>query len=260
MDLIIFKLILPPILILSASLAGRRWGDAIGGWVVGLPLTSGPVAAFLAIQYGPEFASLSANGSLVGTAAQAWFSLGYAYLARHGCAAAFLGGTAAYAGTAFLFQAVPMSNLACFGLGLASLTVVIKLIPRRRLEASPVAMPWWDLPARMLTVTVIVLAVTAAASSVGAQIAGLLATFPVFGSTMAIFAHRLKGPEMAAQILRGMALGLYGFAGFFFILSLTLTRIGTVPAFLAAIASALIIQAVMLKTKSTFQVGAKHED
>src|SRR5215218_6073961 len=36
---------------LLASLAVRRWGDAIGGWLVGLPLTSGPVAAFLAIQY-----------------------------------------------------------------------------------------------------------------------------------------------------------------------------------------------------------------
>ena len=91
MSLIVFKLVLPPLLILLASLAGRRWGDAIGGWLVGLPLTSGPVAAFLAIQYGADFAALAANGSLVGTAAQAGFSLGYALLAQRGWATALVG-------------------------------------------------------------------------------------------------------------------------------------------------------------------------
>lgn len=246
MNLIIFKLILPPFLILSASLAGRRWGDAIGGWLVGLPLTSGPVAAFLAIQYSPEFAALSANGSLVGTAAQAWFSLGYVYLARYGSAVAFLGGTVAYAGTALLFQAVPVSNLTCFGVGLVSLTVAVRLIPRHGRQVSPITMPWWDLPARMIVVTAIVVAITAAASFVGAQIAGMLATFPVFGTIMAIFAHRLKGPEMAAQVLRGMVLGLYGFAVFFYILSLVLVSVGAIPAFLAATMSALIVQAAVL--------------
>jgi hypothetical protein len=48
---------------------------------------------------------------------------------------------------------------------------------------------------------------------------------------------------MATQVLRGMVLALYGFATFFFVLGLLLTTVGILPAFLAAIASTLLIQA-----------------
>ncbi|MGY8668569.1 hypothetical protein Q3C01_40235 [Bradyrhizobium sp. UFLA05-109] len=110
MSLIVFKLILTPLLILTASLAGRRWGDAIGGWLVGLTLTSGPVAAFLAVQYGTDFAATATNGSLVGTAAQACFSLGYALLARRGWVAALVCGAAAYAVVGLLLQLLPLAH------------------------------------------------------------------------------------------------------------------------------------------------------
>jgi hypothetical protein len=43
MSLLTVKLIAAPLVILLATLAARRWGDAIGGWLVGLPLTSGPL-------------------------------------------------------------------------------------------------------------------------------------------------------------------------------------------------------------------------
>jgi hypothetical protein len=63
---IALKLILTPILIGSASLAGRKWGAALGGWLVGLPLTSGPIALFLALEQGTAFASRAALGILFG--------------------------------------------------------------------------------------------------------------------------------------------------------------------------------------------------
>src|SRR5579872_1514179 len=43
MHTLVLKLTVTPVLILTASLASRRWGESIGGWFVGLPLTSGPV-------------------------------------------------------------------------------------------------------------------------------------------------------------------------------------------------------------------------
>jgi len=46
MGTLALKLTITPFLILAASLASRRWGEAVGGWLVGLPLTSGPVAFF----------------------------------------------------------------------------------------------------------------------------------------------------------------------------------------------------------------------
>ena len=102
MPLIVFKLVAPPLLILLASLAGRRWGDVIGGWLVGLPLTSGPVSVFLAVQYGADFAAAATDGSLAGAASQAAFSFGYAALAARGSALATLGGSLSYIGLAAL--------------------------------------------------------------------------------------------------------------------------------------------------------------
>jgi len=60
MNLLIAKVIVTPLLVLAASLAGRRWGESIAGWLVGLPLTSGPVAVFLTLEHGPKFAAQAA--------------------------------------------------------------------------------------------------------------------------------------------------------------------------------------------------------
>ena len=82
MIILLFKLLATPALILIATLVSRRFGQATGGWLVGLPLTSGPIAVFLAIEHGPRFSQLAAAGSLEGTVGQAFFATAYAGLAR----------------------------------------------------------------------------------------------------------------------------------------------------------------------------------
>jgi hypothetical protein len=77
MDTLAPKLILTPLLILAISLASRRWGEAVGGWLVGLLVTSGPVAFFLALDHGVAFAKQAALGLLAGTVAQACFCVVY---------------------------------------------------------------------------------------------------------------------------------------------------------------------------------------
>jgi hypothetical protein len=61
------KVVVTPLLIGGASLAGRRWGHQLGGWLVALPLTSGPVAFLLATDHGADFAATAAVGMLAGT-------------------------------------------------------------------------------------------------------------------------------------------------------------------------------------------------
>lgn len=247
MSLLLFKLLAPPLLILAASLAGRRWGDAIGGWLVGLPLTSGPVSAFLAIQYGAHFAALATNGSLVGAAAQGCFCLGYALLARRGPAVALLGGLAAYAGVSLVLRAALLPNWGYFAAALGALTLAANFIPRADRARAVIAAPWWDLPARMTVATTLVVALTSAGAFVGAETAGVLASFPVFGAILAVFAHRARGAATAQQVVRGMAMALYGFAAFFFVLGAALVSIGVVPAFLLASASTVLVQAGALR-------------
>jgi hypothetical protein len=48
-NLLLLKLVLTPALIALASLAGRRWGHAVSGWIVALPLTTGPIVFFLGL-------------------------------------------------------------------------------------------------------------------------------------------------------------------------------------------------------------------
>src|SRR6185369_16702178 len=71
------KLILTPLLIASASLAGRRWGALLSGWLIALPLTSGPIAAFIAVELGADAGAHAATGALVGASAQVAFAMAY---------------------------------------------------------------------------------------------------------------------------------------------------------------------------------------
>ena len=82
MALLLLKLILTPLLVGGASLAARRWGPAVGGWLVALPLTSGPVALYLALGQGNTFAAGSAKGSIAGLLGDATFALAYGLVAR----------------------------------------------------------------------------------------------------------------------------------------------------------------------------------
>src|SRR5262249_1129973 len=79
--LLVAKLVLTPLLISAVTLAGRRWGPGVSGWLAGLPLTSGPVSVFLAVEQGPQFAMRAALGTLAGLAAVAAFALSYPALA-----------------------------------------------------------------------------------------------------------------------------------------------------------------------------------
>jgi len=72
-NLLLTKLILTPLAIVAALWVARRWGDAFGGWLAGLPLTSAPVAAFLAIEHGRAFAAAASAGSVAAVASQASF-------------------------------------------------------------------------------------------------------------------------------------------------------------------------------------------
>jgi hypothetical protein len=77
------KLLLTPKLIGIVSLMSRRWGPAVSGWFIGLPLTSAPIALFFALDHGTAFAARAAQGTLLGLISGACFCL--ALLLLHAC-------------------------------------------------------------------------------------------------------------------------------------------------------------------------------
>jgi hypothetical protein len=245
--MLVLKLVLTPALIAAASLAGRRWGHAVSGWLVGLPLTSGPVAFFLAVERGPSFAADAALGSLAGAMAEAGFCLAYAYVApRVAWPAALAVASVAFAGVALVLQQPPLSLAPTAIAAFAALALTLCLLPRALTVTPPMPPARWDLPARMVIATVLVLAITESAVVIGPRWSGVLATFPVYAAILTVFAHR-AGAAPAVQVLRGLLWGLFAFAGFFVILGALIEAAGVGPAFIAAIAGALALQALSLR-------------
>ena len=241
-DTLLLKLVLTPVLIAAASLAGRRWGQAVGGWLVGLPLTSGPVAFFLALDHGAGFAAAVAFGSLAGALAEAAFCLAYGWSARRGWLVALAAASAAFTAVAAGLQRLALPLLVLAATVFATLAVALRLMPPRAAVGVAAPLPRWDLPARMVITTALVVGLTGLAPVLGPRLSGVLASFPVYAAILTAFAHR-AGATPAVQVLRGLLLGLFSFGAFFLVLGGLIERLGVAGGFVAATIAALAIQA-----------------
>ncbi|MCW5882788.1 MAG: hypothetical protein KIS91_17790 [Anaerolineae bacterium] len=249
MESLLIKLVVTPMLVGAASLAGRRWGPGVSGWLVALPLTSGPIVFFLALSHGAHFASSVAAATLVGAISQAAFCLAYSHTAlRWRWPHALLFACLGFLVATLVLQSADLPLLARFLLVVLGLLVALRLMPPAAAQTRKerVAPPRWDIPARMVVTTTFVVLLTASASALGASLTGLLAPFPLFATVLAVFAHRHQGPEPAVEVLRGLLYGLFSFAGFFLVLGMLLDDAHIAGAFGAAIAVALVIQGVTL--------------
>ena len=209
---------------------------------MGLPLTSGPVAFFLALDHGAGFAAAAAAGSLAGALAEVAFCLAYGRLARHGWPLALAAACATFAAAAMLLQRLTLGPAALGVAVVVALALTLSLMPRGHGVRMTGSAPRWDIPARMIITTALVVAITGAAVTLGPRLSGVLATFPVYAAILTIFAHRAGAPP-AVQVLRGLLLGLLAFAGFFVVLAAVIERLGIAAAFALATAAALAIQA-----------------
>lgn len=250
MQILALKLVLTPLLIGGASLAARRWGPAIGGWLVSLPLTSGPVTFFLALDHGTGFAATAIVGSLMGLAAISGFTLAFAAgLVRAGPRTGILLAVAAFVAIGFLVQPVlnaPVGIL--FVVVLAALAVALRLLPASGARRAAGPHPAWDMPARIVIGTCLVVGLTTIAPLLGPHTSGIVATFPVYVSILTLFTHRQEGVPGALDVLRGLLVGLFGTAAFMLVLALTLVQLGIGPAFGLALALTLVIQALALRS------------
>jgi hypothetical protein len=245
MDSLALKLILTPLLVGGASLAGRRWGPTISGWLVGLPFTSGPIIYFLALSRGLPFAAATAVGVLAGAFSPIAFCLTYAWLAaRWGWPRSLAAGCVVFALATALLQPWPLWWPLVYPAVIVALVLAQRVMPRPAAVAlARLNPPQWDVPARMFVATAFVVLLTAGAPLLGPQLTGLLAPFPLLAGTLAVFAHHFQGPEAAVSVLCGLLHGLFAFASFFVVLSALLERAGLPAAFGAAVAVALLIQA-----------------
>lgn len=245
--LLVLKLVLTPLFIGAISLAGRRWGPAITGWLVGLPLTSGPVIFFLAMEQGTPFAAQAAKGTILGLISVAAFILVYARLCtRAGWPLSTVAGWCAYLALTVVFMRLSFSLTGAFFVAVAALAVTLALLPQRSSERSAVRSPRSEIFLRMFFATALVLGLTGTAKWLGPGLSGLIAPFPVYSTILAAFTHRSEGGAAAARLLRGVVFGSFTFALFFFVLAGMLERLGIAAAFTVAGAAALVLHGYLL--------------
>lgn len=252
--LLLLKLLLVPAFLLMVSLAGRRWGPELAGWLAGLPVVTGPILFFLAVEHGTGFAAGAATLALSAVLASVSFGLAYAHGGLRGpWALALAAGLVAWTAAASVLAWLPISagggpHLAlglALGISLATLLAAPRLFPAVAIQPSGRQMDTRELLLRMLAGALLTVGVTAAAATLGPAWSGLLAVFPVLGIVLAVFSHRSQGVGYAAALLRAMAVGQYSFVAFCFVLALSLPAWGTGGAFVAAILASLTTQAAM---------------
>ncbi|GHH83619.1 hypothetical protein GCM10018781_71200 [Kitasatospora indigofera] len=235
--MLILKLLLAPALVVASTLAGRRWGPALTGTLVALPIVAGPILFITWLEHGREFTARAAGASLLGLVSLALFAVVFARLARtaragHWAVTLVLAWTVCLAADLVLGRlSVPPALALC--LALAATACGAKALGRARPAELPRAAPppRWDLPARAAATALLVTALTTAASHLGPDLTGVLAPFPIGTSVVATFALAQGGAAVAEATLRGVLRGLLGFTAFCYLVAVLTEPLGGAATF-----------------------------
>jgi hypothetical protein len=231
-----------PALIGAVSLASRRWGPTVAGWLSGFPIVTGPILMFVALEQGAQFASVTAAGALAGGLAWMTFALSYAWAAlRLSWLVALTAGLCAYlvVGLGLIIAAPPFAWIAV--VLVAALILAPLAFPRLTNLTGAAASSSIELGARMLAGGALTVSVTQLSPMLGPKFSGLFAVFPVMGIVLAAFSHRASGNMFTIRLLRGMVSGFYAFTAFCLTVMLCLNVLGIAAGFMLALSVSLTV-------------------
>jgi len=252
----LLKLALVPIAVGLASLAARRWGHTVSGYLGGMPMVGGPIIIFLAIDHGAAFAAKVALVTLAGLLAQAAHQIAMAYVGRRfGWLAGLLGGWGAFAIVGVLLAHLEYPWWVAATYGVAALLVMWRVLPRAKDDGALPAVPRIELALRMAAAFAIAAVILWGSTRFGPVVSGVLLSVPVTGSVIPPFTLKLYGPEALARVQRGFLTGLTGFASFFLVVGVALVPLGLAAGFALALIAALAAVSVFSRFGKRNVVG-----
>ncbi len=199
---LLLKIAMTAGIVVAASVVVERSGPFIGALIASLPTAGGAALIILAWEHSAQFIADSAVGSLVANAACALFALTYAALAQRRPLPLSLGGAfLVWLGAVFLARLFDWSASGAVLLNAAIYPIAIYAGSRFRVTGAikRVSLSATDLAWRAGVVTLCVIVVTAASSSIGSYFSGVFAFFPVaMGSFFIILHPRIGGPAAAS--------------------------------------------------------------
>jgi hypothetical protein len=199
---------------------------------------------------GEAFAVGAATGIELGVVCLGAFVLAYGTVStfagwRPSLAAAII----AYAAAAWATQDLEMTLATAAGAGALSLGVALMLLPAPRTVTAIAALPWWDIPVRMLATLGLVALIVLSADALGPRLSGIVATYPSILTVLGAFTHHQWGRDAVRGLLRGATLSLFSFVAFFLVIGAGMPALGLVPAFVLASAVALATTAVLVSVR-----------
>jgi hypothetical protein len=245
--LLILKLVLSPALIAAVSLATRRWGPGVGGWLTGMPMVAGPTLFFIALEQGDAFAARAAGATLVSLIAVAAFALAYA----RACVVAawplsLLAGLIAFGLTAGILHGISWSLIGALGASVASYAIAGQLVPAARGPTGSATARPWDLPLRMASAIALIVTVTHFAGQLGPTLSGALTPFPVALAILAVFTHAQQGGASVVRFIRAFLPAMWSFSLFCFAVAVAVLPLGHALGFAVALGLQLAVHGLVL--------------
>jgi hypothetical protein len=239
---LLLRIGLTPLAFVLVSRAQSRFGDWVGGRLMGLPLTTGPFLLAVCMTANRATAARAAAGVTGGQIAVVAFCCGYAHLARRmqpGRA------TVTALGIALAAELAVHSISGIWATAVAVWLVIalsLLLWPWPSNGARPAADSGTNrLLPRAATSTAIVATSSTLVPLLGARVAGAIASAPVLLSMMLPGAHRSGGPEAATDMARGTIVSMIGTIGFSTVLATCLGHHAVLPSLLLATAVLIVL-------------------
>jgi len=238
----LIRVLLAPLAVVAGTLAQRRFGYAVSGLILGLPLTSLPLLWLVALQHGTTFASSMTGALLVGSIAEAIVLWLYARLTIHlSPSLALVGALGSFALAA---EAVNLLRLS------ALLAGVITAL------GFAAALRWWPVTSqddtssqgrsllwlRVVLSAVFTVVIVALAGRLGPVLAGLIDALPAMSLMMAFTTHQEHGSGASSRFLHGVTRGSFSYLAAMIVLAELLRTGNLLLAFAAALVAALLVQ------------------
>jgi len=255
-EFLAIKLVSVPIFILTISMIAHRWGPSIGGVVLGLPLTSGPILFFLALEQGTNFAAASALATLMGLISLAASCIVFGWLSfRRGWLSCLIGCCGTFFAVTSILYFVSFSSILTLVVVVAFLVLIYRIFPSGASGSISRESARWEIPARIIAATALVLLITGAASILGPHLSGLLTPFPVYATVMSLFILTSKGPQVSALFLRGIMMGCLTTSVFLFLIASFIVSFGLVVVFGLAVVIVITMHSVLIYSVNGNKLG-----
>jgi hypothetical protein len=246
---LVLRIICAPLSVLLGTLAQRRFGHAVGGLIVGLPLLFLPFLWLVAHDYGVDFARAMTGSLLIAASAEVALLWTFAALApRVSATRSMLGALAAFALTASLLKVIHVSLTVGTVLGVLSLSLALVLWPRTTPRAPVTGRQRLGL--RLVVSTVFTVVLITFAGRLGASLSGILDAIPLTSVMMAFFTRRENSAEASSAFLRGVTRGSFSYVAAMFVLVETWHATNELTAFALSLIVALVVQLVVKSSES----------